>query len=52
MQKKQKLSPRNAEDTEIRREELYSATLGDFGEIRRIIFPCHVRKILFSSRSA
>jgi hypothetical protein len=32
------LPPIKAEYTEIRPKEFYSATLGDFGEIRRIIF--------------
>ncbi|MGH7455905.1 MAG: hypothetical protein ACRENG_31400, partial [bacterium] len=36
------LPPINTEYTEIRRKEFYSATLGDFGEVRRIIFSCLV----------
>jgi DinB family len=39
LQKNQKnLSPINTEYTEVRRKEFYSANLGDFGEVRRIIF--------------
>jgi hypothetical protein len=36
-QKANNLPPINAEYTEIRRK-FYSATLGDFGETRRVIF--------------
>jgi hypothetical protein len=37
--KRQKtVTPRNAEDTEIRRKGFCSATLGGFGEVRRMSF--------------
>jgi hypothetical protein len=42
-EKAKNLPPMNTEYTEICRKELYSATLGDFGEVRRIIslFGCN-----------
>jgi hypothetical protein len=38
-----KKTPRNAEYTEIRRKVFPSATLGVFGETRRIAFPVWLR---------